>query len=228
MSRLIRAQVVFRGASGLSKDQFVNNFTFLRNLEDGGQDDEVAQNLLDFYGTATTTTGQKVLTFLSPAISAGPHRIKLYDLNQAPPRVPVFEQEFTWGTAPTGTALPSEVAVCLSARAERVSGTIDARRRGRVYIGPLNTTAMNAGGTGGHPRVEANMRTTLLEAAARLAADMNTDGWLWGVHSSLGAAGNFVPFRTWWVDDAFDTQRRRGMVPTTKQTATVTQLALAV
>lgn len=226
MSRLIHAQVVLQGQSGLAEDVYVNNFWFLRALEDAGQDDEIAQNLKDFYDTPTTG-GTSIRDWLSPTVATNGQRTKLYDWNQPKPRVPVYESTWNFSTTPGVSAMPSEVALCLSGRGAKVSGTNDARRRGRVYIGPLAFGTVEEDAFD-NARPKALVRTCLLQAGTRLAADMNSDGWLWGVHSSVGPAGNFIQYSQLWVDDAFDTQRRRGKPAALKDVQALSQLALAV
>lgn len=227
MSRLLKAQVTLKAKSGIPEDHVTNSFWFLRNIEDATKDDEVAQNLKDFYDLALPVAAQRLSAWLSPALALTGHEIKTYNMADPTPRAPTHSTTFSL-TATAATAYPKECSVVLSARAEKVSGTVDARRRGRIYFGPVGATTGTLDATTGALRPITALRNALLEAAARLAADCNSDGWLWGVHSQTAGGQAFVPYREWWVDDAFDTQRRRGERPTTKVTTTVTQIALAV
>lgn len=195
-----RAQVVLQGVSDLPEDRYVTTWAFR-----GGTADQVAGALREFWGTPTTTGGPITLLWIGGAVS--PTRINtinVYALADPPPREPqAFTLAAKGGTAPT--ALPSEVAVCLSFYSERNLP----RRRGRVYIGPLGTTALRPGA--GAARPAQDLRDHLVLAAQRLG---NRGDVEWGVVSKAAAA--FYPITNGWVDDAFDTQRRRGEAPTSR------------
>lgn len=93
----------------------------------------------------------------------------------------------------------------------RTSGSVQARRRGRIYIGPLKTTTS----TNGRPNSTAI--TTLATASSALGIDLNAVAdTTWCVWSPT--SGTAVPITDGWVDNAFDTQRRRGWDPTSRTT----------
>ena len=98
---------------------------------------------------------------------------------------------------------------------------LDSRRRGRIYLGPL--AAVAADSSTGRPNT--SFVTAIKNAAAAYLASVTTDGtFTWVVHShTTGASpgtydetGNSVTVNQGWVDNAWDTQRRRGMAPTTR------------
>ena len=128
-----------------------------------------------------------------------------------PPNYPQATTGFNFLSSLPTTLLPSEVALCLSFQAPRIPGQIQNRRQGRVYIGPLNTGVASAG------RPSSTARSTLAAAAGVLGVDIQTDtDGFWAVWSAMN--GTTAEVEEGWVDDAFDTQRRRGLQRTTKTT----------
>jgi hypothetical protein len=142
--------------------------------------------------------------YYSSLVAQNGHEIKVYDLSDPLPRAPISEQVFNFSTVPSGAPLPTEVAICLSFQGPKISGVPQARRRGRVYIGPLNTNALH---TDGRP-------VAALVTALSTAGDVLLDAggapltWDWSVFSPT--SGTSVIVTNGWVDNEFDTQRRRG------------------
>lgn len=207
--RGIRAQLIMHGRSGLPEDRFVTTWAFLRNTDQSYADS--AQAVADRLAAFISNTGanaQSLEMFLSPAVLRGADalEVRTYDLANGVPRAPtVFTYDINTG-APTG-GLPAEVAVCGSFYAERNLP----RQRGRVYFGPLGTSASAVDNNG---RIVASpaIRDTL--AAALEALKLGNEGPnqpLWCVLSQADATMRMVT--EGWVDDAFDTQRRRGEAP---------------
>lgn len=126
------------------------------------------------------------------------------------------------GIAPTAwtptTNLPNEVAITLSLEAD-MTGVPERgpnktrpaqRRRNRKYLGPLNVTTMElAEPTTAEQFISASARTTILTAYKNhMVDDMRGDGWRPVTFSKTDWADHPVVLA--WVDNAFDTQRRRG------------------
>ncbi|MCA1705407.1 MAG: hypothetical protein LC808_19980, partial [Actinobacteria bacterium] len=81
-----------------------------------------------------------------------------------------------------------------------------------VYIGPLGS---NAGAiTNGDLRPIVGLRNTLVGAATYLR-DANNVEATWSAYSKLAPLDTGAVIGG-WIDDAFDTQRRRGLDPTKK------------
>jgi len=149
-----------------------------------------------------------------------------YDLEQPEPRVPIYEADVTH--VPGTTALPAEAAICLSMQALPVSGLNQRRRRGRVFLGPL--TVATGANANGDMRPDPAVRTAIVTAAGALTPNFvgATSGSeiepcvfsraTFAVSGALIDA--FVPVEQWYVDDAYDTQRRRGPAPTTRTVLT--------
>jgi hypothetical protein len=94
-----------------------------------------------------------------------------------------------------------------------------ARDRGRVYIGPLSASGcISQEATTLRPFVSDNLRNTLIDAGRRLANFAGLPA-TWVVWSRKAAAVHNVVALS--VDDAFDTQRRRGERPNVRTTWTL-------
>ena len=163
-----------------------------------------------------------VITEYSNAVAMFPssvrqvnHVYKIFNRADPTPRVPVLQGIWNFPAAPTGDPLPPEVAHCLSFQGAATSGVPQARRRGRIYFGPLDIARVGADG-----RPSAIQMTAMdLFGTNLLAASIAAPTWLWTVHSTITPApGSDVEVLNGWVDDEFDTQRRRGRRATTRAT----------
>jgi len=194
----IRALVLLDNVSQLPEDRFVNTFYFA-----GDRDDITSTlhtKLASFYNFGSGGA-DGLGKYLSNKVQRGtslPNEIRYYDLSEPEPREPV-SFELVIPAAAAATDLPNEVAVCCSFYGTRNIP----RQRGRVYLGPLNTAADEDGAS--DVRVTSDFRGAITFAAAALAGGTGPD---WVVHS--GAANADYPVTAGWVDNAFDTQRRRG------------------
>jgi hypothetical protein len=118
---------------------------------------------------------------------------------------PVFRKEYTFAK---GGALqaPAELAICLSYATVDDPDQSTARRRGRIYLGPLATTATDS------PRPATAVINDVLnlgEALAQVGFAANTTWHMYSVRDLVSAKIESI-----WCDDAWDTQRRRGAAPT--------------
>jgi hypothetical protein len=245
----ILATVKLPSVTGLPKDDFVNTFAFQGDATSAPNRAAVLSALEDFYNFPARTTEDAGLAWhLARAVSraAGGVEVKFYDifdkLDGSPHGSPVGVGSFTLGPAHTGAAaLPAEVAVVLTTRAlgwqsALVEATTDVippaltsrprqRHTGRVYIGPLNNLVVSESPTG-VARVSNAFRDVLQNAASRLFNTTAQAGVAWSVWSRADEVLSSVDHVQ--VDDAFDTQRRRGHSPTVRETLDVTAPALAV
>lgn len=139
------------------------------------------------------------------------HVYKVYNRADPEPRVPVLEGAWSFTAAPTLAPAPPEVAHCMSFQGDQLSGIPQARRRGRVYFGPLRLERID---TDGRPNAT-QMATLDAFGTALLAASVAGSGWDWTVHSSVPGVGDAI-ITNGWVDNEFDTQRRRGRVATSR------------
>lgn len=135
---------------------------------------------------------------------------KVYDLADPQPRYPVLERSFDLSSAPSGGPLPPEVALVMSFQAERQSGVPQARKRNRVYL-PFLDASVN--GTDGRPNSSVIAAVQDSGADLLLASNAAAD-WTWMVYSKVLADVDIVD--NGWIDNEWDTQRRRGRVATTR------------
>lgn len=212
----LSVQVIFDSDTGIPADRTVNTFHF-RNATDiawtAAALDEVKLALDSFYGTTQTGTSQELDTFMSSRL-AGTVTYKMFDLHEAPPRVPVREQAGAV-IVPGTTSLPTEVALCLSYQASKISGVPQARRRGRVFIGPLSIDGLVQ--ATGLPNGAANGIVDTVAACGTFLASgsWSAIGSAWTVYSPTSNLQADVV--DGWVDLAFDTQRRRGEKAASRQ-----------
>lgn len=94
-----------------------------------------------------------------------------------------------------------------------------ARRRGRIFLGPLATSALRVTSGTAEQRPHQTVIDTLATAAGQLhTGTMVTAGEVWIVGSRRDNIG--YPVTGGWVDDEFDTQRRRQIKPTARTVTT--------
>lgn len=196
-----KAQVTLAMASNIPEDNVVNTFHF-ESSDPAFMAATVPVALKDAY--------QIIRPMLPVTVKQNGHSIKVYSMAQPEPRVPIYDGTFNFTTAPSGDPMPPEVALCCSFQAARISGDDQRNRRGRVYLGPHRKNGLETDGRP-HPDV-------ISQAAAfgQFLLDAS-DGWAntkWVVYSPTnGTMANVV---NGWVDNAWDTQRRRGIRPTAR------------
>lgn len=236
------ANVHIHDANGLPNDDTVNTFTFFNSgtlIEPGALILNVRPFLESFYNGPTV--GTSIGTYLGQELNrvVDGNFIEWYQLAPAGsivPRTPLggplSRTTFTLGGSGGQPSMPRECAVVLSLSAPHAGIAEDvpggpvgpkgdthpaARHRGRVYLGPLNNSAVGSGSNG--PGVKNTFRDLIVTQAALLMTNCNTiaggtTGW--GIWSRKDAA--IYPVTHGWVDDAFDTQRRRGIGSTARST----------
>jgi hypothetical protein len=147
---------VGQGASGLPEDRFVNTFHFVCiGTATAEQQEDACVLVRDFYngtGSGPTVQFRALSTYISPYVSRTAE-LRSYDLETEKPRVPQITP-LTLGTPYGSSGLPEEVAVCLSYHGPT---PITARRRGRIYIGPLTVNAALAATDSDCTRVASNL-----------------------------------------------------------------------
>lgn len=207
----IRAMAVFQGHSALPEDRYVNTWHF--------QSVGTFENsILDAVGTMETfygnTVGQThpIGAWLSPTLNR-PWEIRAYDLDDPPPRVPsLFPQVLPSAASTSG--LPEEVAAVLSIHG---APPVTARRRGRIYIGPLAQGGIVSADVDTYSALHPQLITDLRTAAGLALSSSLANFAGWAIRSSVPAP-NFVPVTGGWVDNAIDIQRRRGADATVRET----------
>lgn len=136
--------------------------------------------------------------------------VKAYDAQGTPPVFPAAEARVNEGQFPA-SVFNREVALCLSFYA----GVNRPRHRGRLYV-----PAFLVGIAAGSPRPDSGSRTRVAGLVPVLTGLGGTDVD-WVVYSRRDDQPRSVS--NWWVDDAWDVQRRRGLLPTTRTEGTVSE-----
>lgn len=123
-------------------------------------------------------------------------------------------------------ALPEEVALCLSFRGdvtniqEEFGATRPAaRRRGRIYLGPLAQATGTTDATSQRLIPTSATISTILTAADTLQTSLQADAenpMSWCVYSRMDNLG--YPAELAWISNDWDTQRRRGRPATARTT----------
>lgn len=136
--------------------------------------------------------------------------VAFYDLALPKPRAPIADVSLGLAVGTGANTMPHEIALCVSYQAIRASGIPQARRRGRIYMGPVASTS--ADNSNGRPTTAA--RAAIVAGAnALLSASNSAVNWKWIVHSPTYPEAEITnAVANGWVDDEWDIQRRRGLV----------------
>lgn len=189
-------------ASGLPADVAVNVFHSLGNND--GEATTFSGHLVTFYNAIDAILSGLLSNVASAAT------VTTYRVADAPPRAPVQILPFTLVTSVN--TLPPEVAVTVSFQGLKVSGQPQARRRGRVFLGPMaNINDLTTGRPTG-----ANVTTIATAADALLTSSLTAGSAIWSVYSPT--SGNTTIVNNGWVDNEFDTIRERGRPATSRTT----------
>lgn len=237
----ILARVTIPKDSGLPEDSAINTLAYAFVGTPGSGDfADLATAIYGFYWDDVGGVGETVLNYLSEDVRTGASSswlIEFYEIehpfvNLGSPLASVGDDSPAQVVA-NSYNLPDEMAICLSFGASHL--TVDestpggapgpigdthprARRRGRIYVGPLNAGVSD--GAGANPRPSTGFRDDVTIAAReRLAQEADAAGFTWSVWSR--ADDILRPVTTVWIDNAFDVQRRRGLAPTDRTTLTV-------
>ena len=194
---ILRFQVRIPAASLNTEDDVTNTWHFTATDTTEGILSAIKAELVDIY--------ESIDTWKSNQQSWTGARVKVFNLDDAEPRVPINDTGLTLTSAPSGSPLPPEVAICMSFHGDYVSGFSQARRRGRVYLGPLNLQSLNTDG-----RFTSTFQGAVSTAGANLVLASNAaSDWAWVVYSPSGDTA--YPVVNGWTDNAPDIQRRRGV-----------------
>lgn len=215
----IRAQVSLPRINNVPEDTVINTFHFITPgpVVTDAEYADISTRLADFYLLPGGVLNRSIGNYIGDHISRVPLgcKIKLYNLADLKPRPIRYEGAFTMADPESAILdLPGEVALCLSYRAAAPPGVPIARTRGRVYVGPFHANAVtmnNAGDT----RPASALITSMRDRGFQLTLAGEVIGAAkWAVYSTIDNVARAVI--SGWVDDAFDTQRRRGSKATTR------------
>lgn len=225
MSDYLRCMVRMPFTTGLGEDIVVNDLYFRVPDKDTSN---VLVDLRDLIeGAYAHVAGQ-----LSGIIDRTKCTIRFYDLAQAKPSVPLDELPMALDGAANNYRLPQEMALCVSFQGDRQSGLNQRRRRGRIYLGPFCNRTPNEMSVD-YERPHTSIITAAVNFGTHLLSPGQPTGWAeWGVLSRVNAGGwmvpgvqgppdlpaGWTPVTNGWVDNAWDTQRRRGLAPSARTT----------
>lgn len=211
------AQVAFESSTNLAKDRVINTFNFSGTDSAASIASTFYPAISSFYNTAHTPGTTPICGFLSGDLVRGgsPHSVKWYNLADTKPRAPYRTDTLSLGSlSGSGVNLPKEVAACLSYKGTYASGIPQARQRGRLYIGPLNSNTI-LGSSTANPTLDTSF-TAALRGGALYLISVGSTGSKWVVRSQKGGFSSYIVGG--WTDNAFDSQRRRGLAATTRTT----------
>lgn len=212
----VRATITIPHVSAVPANAAVNTMHFVTAapVPTPPDYDYIMQGIKDFY--AKNNTGAGALTqLLSANMVPSQLIIKLYDLDDPmprPPRASVISPSPNSG----GGSFPHEVAMVLSTKGLSGPGVNPKRNRGRMFIGPLSDNASYVSRSSGDVRPSLIAREILAAAATELAK--RALGASWAIYSRRD--NDLKPIVEGFIDDAFDTQRRRGTNASTRTTWT--------
>lgn len=234
----VKAQLTLNRTSNLPEDVVVASFWFSRAVGDfvAADFDKLRDEIYQLFNepAVPATANTVVAAYMSNDLirTANSQTIDFYDAINFPDPLGSPIASRTVGIEGAGLAatdLPGELAVCTSFHGdltnvpEVVPGLPAgpagdtkprARRRGRLFIGPLNTAALKD--EPGDARVADLLRTSLATCTKRMVDDLKAYGVDWCVASR--AAGVLSPIKGGFVDNAFDIQRRRGTIASNRTT----------
>lgn len=227
-------------ASGLSEDDVVWSFPIQTDpafiVGDIG---ELTTAVNAMFNIAPTGASASIGQYIGGSVSraSGAIKYKLYDLaghlDGSPHGSPIATDTGTLVENLAAQGLPQEVALVVTTRAtgwdtalietpdnadpDLVVQRPRQRKSGRIFVGPLTVGAIAAGSAVGRPATD--FMTAARVGIKELCDDLIVNGHHLCVWSRKDAA--FWPVTATQTDDAFDTQRRRGISPTARLTADV-------
>lgn len=211
-----RVQVTSQGVSMQPEDRYVNVFYF-QDAPPPGDLATLCAAVEGFYKDVPAGSSTPVMHYLSGISGYAGSNIRVYDLDDPMPRAPLIDWPMSVGghAGSSSKNLPDEVALCLSYSAGPASGLPIARRRGRVYIGPFSDNALRTGeGVSTESAPAQALMDVIVDAASAMRSIAEGAGYSWSVWSPTDQLATTIV--DWHVDNAWDTQRRRGNKPTAR------------
>lgn len=190
--------------STIPEDTVTNTFHI------GGEDTALA-NAQNFAANAGNTLYDWVPAFGSVEMNWAGATVTAYDAEDPSPRPVILLTNLGILTPTNDQPMPPEVALVSSWQAPPVAGIPQARRRGRAYFGPFNELA-NTLQANQQSRPNPALVTSLVDGIQEFLGNIFPAVLV--VFSKAAGAGFIVD--NGWVDDAWDTQRRRGNVATSR------------
>ena len=213
MGDIARVQVIIPYSSGVPTDVITNTWHFESLADESITSAKLAtlfSRLQAFYGTVYTNTAIKAMNgYLNPQNTV----MKGYNLSDPKPRTAVREAvtPINAGVLQFDTT-PAEASIVLSYHTAYESGIPKASQRGRIYLGGLTAAYFDPSIGARSSQVKLASRDLICTAATTLFTQTLSDEWGWVVYSEK--RGEHFAVAGGWVDNAIDTQRRRGQAAT--------------
>lgn len=227
-SKFFTAQARLAAKNAQPADDVINTFAFYS--DDANTDTAadlaviIADKVEDFYNaTSDMPAAQALAYYLAPSIDRGTNLCSVKvthveDLDaETPEGSPILVDPFTLTAAGNAGSQPAETALVATLRttfgqlqpAEGPGGTRPrSRYTGRLYLGPFNNAAAVTSVSSGVGYPSDDLRNGLAVACKRLANDLATEQIYWSVWSRTLQV--MTAYSSVKVDNAWDTQRRRG------------------
>lgn len=218
----IRVQATIPHATGLPEDAVTNSFA----IRPAGAN--TRQQAADAFHTELIAFYTAVKANLSAQYGWANIQTEFVDLLDDKPRLPFSTQTGSVGSfVSTLFDLPAEVAICCTLTATINSGDNPRRRRGRFYLGPLQN------GSADLPLVPASLVSTVATALGALIVNPTYTMCVYSRYTHHGVPvgenikdypdeipdalpSSFSDVSAGWVDNAWDTVRRRGVKATSR------------
>lgn len=196
----------FQTTSLLPEDYIVNtwHFRWMSGIPVGDFNNPLDM-VDDFYFAIAPGNSVTLSSRMPSIVFTGTCWLRLYNMSDPEPRAPIAERTKTSFPRSSADALPRECALVMSFQAENQAGIPQRRRRNRVYLGPF---AEQDNDSAGRPSI--SLRGIIARAGKQLVNASDTSAfWKWNINSSY-SSGDYVPITNGWIDNQWDTQRRRG------------------
>lgn len=238
MTNLLVVQT-FTSVTGVPRDAVQNAFAFTTGSPVVPADITLITTAIQhFYDAIPAGSTKSISEYMSPEVARGAvlHALKFYDvtahLDGSPHGFPTNTVLWALGHVPAdGNCLPQQDAAVLSIRglsgpvpspvaiaAPSTEAAIDQgapathptfsrpleRMTGRLYLGPFSQIGVE--NPASIAKIKLDLRQTIINAAKALLIELGS-AVVWAIWSR--AARAFVPVLDGWVDDRWDSQRRR-------------------
>lgn len=204
---ILRAQVTIPYTSGLPRDVSVNTWSMFAPSESENYE-AMDLALGRFYTVPPTGETRSVTEYYSSAVrrASASASVHFYDIeNPGPPLYggPSFNPD----TPLSATSLPLEVALCTTLVAGTPTDVPIRSRRGRIFLGPFIAGAVDSTYP---PKPVSELLAIVAKATERLMEEITAIAG--GLHRLViwsPTRDNHYDVSGGWVDNEFDTQRRR-------------------
>lgn len=226
MAIAYHADIVLNHKSGIVADADHIGLYFATGTDATATDfDNMKTHIAAFFNTTPTGAGASLGSYLSNAlaVTTDAMAMRFYKMPAVPGQLGSPVATRTWTLSTTGAqGMPNEMAACLSYQktygtdVEFGAGGLRPRSsdRGRVYLGPLSGSEISQDTTTKEVRIGSTGLPQVAVKAAHqfLGTAMTADSITWVQFSRK--RWTFDAVTKCWMDNAYDIQRRRGVLPT--------------